>query len=74
LARAGERARIVATHQKDEGPELDLRALESLRVLAFDGGVVAREHAGGPVLVDAADACSISDNSSAYVTVAVGWS
>jgi hypothetical protein len=44
---------------------VDLRALWSVRVLAFDGGVVAREHADGPVLVDAADACSISDNSSA---------
>jgi hypothetical protein len=74
LARAGERARIVAAHQKDEGPEPDLRALESLRVLAFDGGVVAREQADGPVLVDAADACSISGNSSAYVMPAVGWS
>jgi hypothetical protein len=71
LARAGERARIVAAHQKDEGPEPDLRALESL---AFDGGVVAREQADGPVLVDAADACSISGNSSAYVMPAVGWS
>jgi hypothetical protein len=52
---------------------VDLRALESLRVLAFDGGVVAREHADGPVLVDAADACSISGNSSACVMPAVGW-
>jgi hypothetical protein len=43
-------------------------------VLAFDGGVVAREQADGPVLVDAADACSISGNSSAYVMPAVGWS
>jgi hypothetical protein len=51
-----------------------LRALGSLRVLAFDGDVVAREHAGGPVQVDAADACSISGNSSAYVMAAVGWS
>jgi hypothetical protein len=53
---------------------LDLRALWSLRVLAFDAGVVAREPADGPVLVDAADACSISGNSSACVTTAVGWS
>ena len=28
----------------------------------------------GPVLVDAADACSISGNSSACVTIAVFWS
>jgi hypothetical protein len=43
-------------------------------VLAFDGSVVAREPADGPVLVDAADACSISGNFSACVTTAVGWS
>jgi hypothetical protein len=42
-------------------------------VLAFDGDLVAREHADGPVLVDAADACSISGNSSACVMPAVGW-
>jgi len=43
-------------------------------VLAFDDGVVAREPVDGPVLVDAADVCSISGNSSACVTIAVFWS
>jgi len=42
-------------------------------VLALDDGVVAREPVDGPVLVDAADACSISGNSSACVMPAVGW-
>jgi hypothetical protein len=56
---------------------VDLRALGSVRVLAFDVEIVAREHADGPVQVDASDACSIcsiSGNSSASVTVVVGWS
>jgi hypothetical protein len=42
-------------------------------VLAFDSSVVAREHADGPVLVDAAYACSISGNSNACAIRAVGW-
>jgi hypothetical protein len=51
-------ATIAGATPKGEGPERQLQALVSVRVLAYDEQVVSRDRATGPVLVGVADACS----------------
>jgi hypothetical protein len=44
----------------------------SVRVLAYDGDNVARDHAAGPVFVGRADACSTYVFTNAFVMLADG--
>ena len=65
-------SRISSPLSKKKGPETGISGPSCRRVQAFDGDVVARPLAHGPVLFAAADGCSIFGKSSVFVTRAVG--